>query len=31
MALAGTPPAMVYGGTSFVSTARAAIIAPSPM
>ena len=28
---AGTPPTMVYGGTSFVTTARDPIIAPSPI
>ena len=28
---AGTPPTTVYGGTSFVTTARVPIIAPSPI
>ena len=28
---AGTPPAIVYGGTSFVTTARLPIMAPSPI
>lgn len=31
MGLAGTPPTMVYGGTSFVTTARVPMIAPFPM
>ena len=30
MAFAGTPPTTVFGGTSFVTTAPAATIAPSP-
>lgn len=30
MILAGTPPIIAYGGTSFVTTAPAAITAPSP-
>ena len=29
--LAGFPPTIAYGGTSFVTTAPAAIIAPFPM
>ncbi len=29
--LAGTPPTMVFGSTSFVTTAPAATTAPSPM
>jgi len=29
--LAGTPPTIAYGGTSFVTTAPAAITAPSPI
>lgn len=28
---AGTPPTIVYGGTSFVTMARVPMIAPSPM
>ena len=28
---AGTPPTIVYGGTSFVTTARVPMIAPSPI
>ena len=31
MSFAGTPPTTMLGGTSFVTTAPAATIAPSPM